>query len=60
MPTKITIELILDDEGLYESGTNEKLETDLVDFQNLAKTFPYVKECSVICIVREVGEERRK
>ena len=59
MPTKVTIELIMDDKGLYESGTNEKLENHLIDFQKLAKTFPYVKDFSVICIVRE-GEERRK
>jgi hypothetical protein len=58
MPTKVTIELIMDDKGLYESGTNEKLETHLVDFQQLAKTFPYVKECNIICIVREGGERR--
>ena len=57
MSTKVTIELIMDDEALYESGTNEKLESHLVDFQKLAKTFPFVKECSVICIVRE-GERR--
>jgi hypothetical protein len=55
MPTKVTIELIMDDEGLYESGTNEKLEAHLVDFQKLAKNFPFVKECNIICIVREGG-----
>jgi hypothetical protein len=59
MPTKVTIELIMDDEGLYESGTNEKLETHLTNFQDLAKTFPFVKECNIICIVREGGGERR-
>jgi hypothetical protein len=59
MPTKVTIELIMDDEGLYESGTS--LGTHLTDFQDLAKNFPYVKECNVICIVREGGrrEERK-
>jgi hypothetical protein len=55
MPTKVTIELIMDDEGLYESGTNEKLESHLVDFQKLAENFPFVNECNIICIVREGG-----
>jgi hypothetical protein len=41
MPTKVTIELIMDDEGLYESGTY--LSTHLKGFQNLAKNFLYVK-----------------
>jgi hypothetical protein len=53
MPTKVTIELIMDDEGLYESGTH--LGTHLIDFQDMAKNFPYVKECTIICIVREGG-----
>jgi hypothetical protein len=60
MPTKITIELIMDDKGLYESGTYENLETHLNDFQDLAKNFPYVKECNIICIVREGGRRVQK
>jgi hypothetical protein len=55
MPTKVTVELIIDDEGLYESGTYENLGTHLTDFQDLAKNFPYVKECNIVCIVREGG-----
>jgi hypothetical protein len=59
MPTKVTIELIMDDKGLYESGTN--LKTHIKDFQYLATNFPYVKECNIICIVRECerGGERK-
>jgi hypothetical protein len=57
MPIKVTIELIMDDKGLYETGTYENLETHLNDFQDLAKNFPYVKECNIICIVREGGRE---
>jgi hypothetical protein len=55
MPIKVTIELIMNDESLYESQTYENLETHLTDFQDLAKNFPYVKECNIICIVRECG-----
>ena len=58
MVIKVTIELIMDDKGLYESGTYEKLEDHLTDFRNLAKNFPYVKECNIICIVREGGRRR--
>jgi hypothetical protein len=57
MPIKVTIELIIDDKGLYESRTYENLESLLTDFQNLAKNFPCVKECNIICIVRESGRE---
>ena len=57
MPIKVTIELIMNDKNLYESGTYENLEKQLADFQELAKKFPCVKECNVICIVRE-GEKK--
>jgi hypothetical protein len=57
MPTKITLELIMDDKAYYESGTNENIDTYIIDFQKLAKTFSYVKECNIICIVRE-GEKK--
>jgi hypothetical protein len=55
MLTKVTIELIMDDKGLYESGTYENLGAHLTDFQDMAKNFPYIKECNIICIVREGG-----
>ena len=58
MPIKVTIELIMDDKGLYESGTYENLEDHLNDFQDLVKKFPYIKECNIICIVREGGRRR--
>ena len=58
MPIKVTIELIMDDKGLYETGTYENLETHLNNFQDLAKNFPYVKECNIICIDREGGRRR--
>jgi hypothetical protein len=53
MPIVITIDLVMDDKGLYESGIYENLGTHLTDFQDLAKNFPYVKECNIICITRE-------
>jgi hypothetical protein len=37
MAIKVTIELIMDDKGLYESGTYENLTTHLTDFQNSKK-----------------------
>ena len=57
MPTKVTIELIMDDKAYYESGTHKSLISYINDFQELAKTFSYVKECNIVCIVRE-GEKR--
>jgi hypothetical protein len=56
MPTKVTFELIMDDKAYYESGTNESIVTYIEDFQKLTKTFSYIKECNIICIVRE-GEK---
>jgi|GEM_PF-3625601 len=60
MPIKVTIDLVMDDKGLYESGTYENLRTHLTDFQDLAKNFPYVKECNIISIVREGGRRVQK
>ncbi len=57
MPTKVTIELIMDDKSFYESGKNENIEKYIEDFQDLAKTFSYIKECNIVCIVRE-GEKK--
>ncbi len=57
MPTKVTLELIMDDTAFYESNTNENIEKYVVDFQKLAKTFSYIKECNIVCIVRE-GEKK--
>ena len=54
MPTKVTLELIINDKAFYESETSENIEKYIVDFQKLAKTFSYVKECNIVCIVREV------
>ena len=59
MPTKVTLELIMDDRSFYESGTNESIERYIVDFQKLAKSFSYVKECNIVCIVRE-GEKKER
>ena len=53
MPTKVTIELIMDNEAFYESGTNQNLECYIIEIQKLAKTFSYVRECNIISIVRE-------
>ena len=41
MPTKVTIELIMDDKAYYESGPNESIITYIESFQKLAKTFSY-------------------
>ena len=57
MPIKVTLELIINDKAFYESETNENIENYIIDFQKLAKTFSYVRECNIICIVRE-GEKR--
>jgi hypothetical protein len=54
MPTKVTIELIMDNNAFYESGTNENIEHYIIEIQKLAKTFSYVRECNIISIVREV------
>jgi hypothetical protein len=59
MPTRVTLELIMNDKAFYESGTNETVEKYIVDFQKLAKTFSYIKECSIVCIVRE-GEKKER
>ncbi|HET8793443.1 MAG TPA: hypothetical protein VFM31_06600 [Nitrososphaeraceae archaeon] len=59
MPTKVTIELIINDKAFYEYETNETIEKYIVDFQKLAKTFSYVKECNIVCIVRE-GEKKER
>ena len=43
MPTKVTIELIMDNNAFYESGTNENIEHYIIEIQKLAKTFSYVE-----------------
>jgi hypothetical protein len=43
MPTIVTIELIMDDKGLYESGTYENLGAHLTDFKTWQKTFHLLK-----------------
>ena len=53
MPTKVTIELIMKDKAYYESGTNESIVTYIENFQRLADTFSCIKECNIVCIVRE-------
>jgi hypothetical protein len=55
MPTKVTIELIVDNEAFYNSGTDENIETYIIEIQKLTKTFSYVKECDIVSIVREGG-----
>jgi hypothetical protein len=57
MPTKVTIELIIDNEAFYESGTNENIKNYIIEIQKLAKTFSYVRGCNIISIVREVEEK---
>ena len=57
MPTKVTIELIVDNEAFYNSRTDENVEDNIIEIQKLAKTFSYVKECNIVCIVRE-GEKK--
>ena len=57
MPTKVTIELIVDNEAFYNSGTDENVENYIIEIQKLTKTFSYVRECNIICIVRE-GEKK--
>jgi hypothetical protein len=48
MPTKVTLELIINDRAFYEYETNETIEEYILDFQKLAKTFSYVKECNIV------------
>jgi hypothetical protein len=36
MPTKVTIELIMDNEAFYESGTNENIESYIIVIQKLS------------------------
>ena len=43
MPTKVTLELVINDRTLYESETNKTIEQYVEDFQKLAKTFSYVR-----------------
>ena len=57
MPTKVTIELIVDNEAFYNSGTDENVENYIIEIQKLTKTFSYVKEYNIVCIVRE-GEKK--
>jgi len=57
MPTKVTIELIVDNEAFYNSGTDENVENYIIEIQKLTKTFSYVKECNIVCIIRE-GEKK--
>jgi hypothetical protein len=57
MPTKVTIEIIMNDKAFYESEPNANIDTYINDFQELAKTFTYVKGCNIVCIVRE-GEKK--
>jgi hypothetical protein len=57
MPTKVTIEIIMDNKAFYESGTNDNIETYIIEIQKLTKTFSYVRECNIISIVRE-GEKK--
>ncbi|HJT84910.1 MAG TPA: hypothetical protein VJ697_10545 [Nitrososphaeraceae archaeon] len=54
MPTKVTIELIVDNEAFY-SGTDENIENYIIEIQKLTKTFSYVNECNIVSIVREGG-----
>jgi hypothetical protein len=57
MPIKVTIELIVDNEAFYNSGTDENIENYIIEIQKLTKTFSYVRECNIVCIVRE-GEKK--
>ena len=57
MSTKVTIELIVDNEAFYDSGTKENIENYIIEIQKLTKTFSYVKECNIVSIVRE-GERK--
>ncbi len=59
MPTKVTIELIVDNEAFYNSGTDENIENYIIEIQKLTKTFPYLRECNIVCIVRE-GEKKER
>ena len=57
MPTKVTIEMNMDDKAFYESRSTENIEHYIINFQKLAKTFSYIKECNIVFIVRE--EEKK-
>ena len=47
----------MDNEAFYNSGTDENVENYIIEIQKLTKTFSYVKECNIVCIVRE-GEKK--
>ena len=57
MSTKVTIEMNMDDKAFYESRSTENIEHYIIDFQKLAKTFSYIRECNIVFIVRE--EEKK-
>ena len=56
MSTKVTIEMNMDDKAFYESRSTENTEYYIINFQKLAKTFSYIREC-IFYIVRE--EEKK-
>ena len=58
MSTKVTIEMNMDDKAFYESRSTEDTEYYIINFQKLAKTFSYIRECNIVCIVKE--EKRSK
>lgn len=43
MPTKVTMELVLDDKVFYISGKNKNIEPYIDDFQKVAKLFHILK-----------------
>ena len=59
MPTKVTIELIVDNEAFYNSGTDENVENYIIEIQKLTKTFSYVKEYNILFVLLE-KEKRSK
>ena len=59
MPIKVTIELIVDNEAFYNSGTDENVENYIIEIQKLTKTFSYVKEYNILFVLLE-KEKRSK
>ncbi len=47
----------MDEKAIYEFRSTENIEHYIIDFQKLAKTFSYIRECNIVCIARE--EEKK-
>ena len=49
--------LSYEEESKWKNSSTENIEHYIFDFQKLAKTFSYIRECNNVCIGRE--EEKK-